>query len=111
MFNCLLGYGLVASKMGSSGAAAEWNPGYIKLCGMNIDPGKHRIALGQPRKLRLYLIDAAKTARLGLLAQPPERSREPRTASRALVSRCCPKAAQSASTRLRWLRSTPRRPR
>jgi hypothetical protein len=40
MFNTLLGYGIVASKLGSTGAASEWNPGYIKLCGMNIDPGK-----------------------------------------------------------------------
>ena len=41
VFSTLLGYGLVASKLGSGGGASEWNPGYIKLCGMNIDPGKH----------------------------------------------------------------------
>ena len=46
IFNTLLGYGLVASKLGSGGSAAEWNPGHIKLCGMNIDPGKK---YGRPR--------------------------------------------------------------
>ena len=49
MFNTLLGYGVVASKLGSSGSASEWNPGYIKLCGMNIDPGKRS---GTPQELR-----------------------------------------------------------